>query len=73
MIVGPGLSNILTKVPMGPVPFKVDLRSLASPEHGIVGTMKVVVASDALNQVPSHFFAPVEGPRKVKVTIPDPP
>ena len=48
MIVGPGLSNILTEVPMGPVPFKVDLRNLASPEPGVVGTVKVVVAHDAL-------------------------
>ena len=35
-------------VSTGPVPLSVDLRSLASLETGVVGTVKVVVAPDAL-------------------------
>ena len=51
----------------------IDDGLLASLETGVVGTVKVVVAPDALNQVLSHLFAPVERPGKVQVTIPDPP
>ena len=60
-MVGPGLSRILTDVPTGPVPLSVDLRSLASLATGVVGTVKVIVAPDALfGQVLSHLFAPVD-------------
>ena len=48
MLINGSLSRILTDVPTGPVRLSVDLRSLASLETGVVGTVKVVVAPDAL-------------------------
>ena len=49
IIVGPGISNTLTLVPIGPVPLSLDLRRFARAESTVDGTDSVVVAPVDLN------------------------